>query len=220
MLRINKWNFLYSRGRDWQTYFLAPSTLHLLSPVWIFFFFFSPASRFPSAFNQGQYVLNQHFSCFMRHCPLKLSAAGWQLHSANILRASPVVCTSVPFPELPKCPGGNWTWNVPESAYQALAGLRVSSYGKPSPWVVRGTQGGQQVRGHNCPYQTGSLLHKKERNLMYNLANGKYVIKTAKKHSDGGTELDRNQRPCVLGGAIIYSFSSLKQSVNLFYKGF
>lgn len=55
---------------------------------------------------------------------------------------------------------------------------------------------------------------------MYNLANGKYVIKTAKKHSDGGTELDRNQRPCVLGGAIIYSFSSLKQSVNLFYKGF
>lgn len=49
------------------------------------------ASGFPSAFNQGQYVLNQYFSFFMQHCPLKLLAAGWQLNGCqHPLRASPL----------------------------------------------------------------------------------------------------------------------------------
>ena len=34
-------------------------------------------------------------------------------------------------------------------------------------------------------------------------------MKTTETHSDGGTELNRNQRPRVLGTAISYSFSIL-----------
>ena len=63
-------------------------------------------------------------------------------------------------------------------------------------------------------------MYKEERKLVFNLGNGKYVIKTTEKHSDGGTELDRNQRPHVLGTAVTYSFSILTQSVNLFYNAF
>lgn len=50
-------------------------------------------------------------------------------------------------------------------------------------------------------------MYKEERKLVFNLGNGKYVIKTTEKHSDGGTELDRNQRPHVLGTAVTYSFN-------------
>lgn len=63
----------------------------LLFPLSLSHFYFS-ASRFPSAFNQGQYVFNQRFSFFMQWCPLKLFAAGWQLNSCqHPQRASPHV---------------------------------------------------------------------------------------------------------------------------------
>lgn len=108
-------------GRKGHYFFLPPLSL-------LFHIYFS-ASRFSSAFNQGQYVLNQHFSFFMQHCPLKLFAAGWQLNCCQYpLRAPPMVCTSVAFPELSKYPGGNLTCSMSESAYQAglYSGLSAS----------------------------------------------------------------------------------------------
>jgi hypothetical protein len=77
-------------------------------------------SRFPSAFNQGQYVLNQHFSFFMQHCPLKLFAAGWQLTHCQYPQRASLLCASTAFPELSKCPGGNLTPSASKPVPQAV----------------------------------------------------------------------------------------------------
>ena len=113
-----------------------------------FFFFFLPAG-FLQAFNQGQYVLNQHFSFFMQHCPLKLFAAGWRLNCCQYpLRAPPrrahighlLRALQVPRRQLGlECISG--------SAYQAVAALRGSSFQEPDPQVVRRSTGGQQAEG-------------------------------------------------------------------------
>lgn len=125
---------------------VSPCPLFSL-PLSLSHIYFS-ASRFPSAFNQGQYVLNQHFSFFMQHCPLKLFAAGWQRNCCQYpLRASPVVCTSVSFPELSKYPGGNLTWSASVSAYQAVAALKVYSFQEPGHQAARRNTGVQQARG-------------------------------------------------------------------------
>lgn len=112
------------------------------------YFFFLPAG-FLQAFNQGQYVLNQHFSFFMQHCPLKLFAAGWRLnccqyplrapprraHIGHLLRALQVSRRQLGL----ECISG--------SAYQAVAALRGSSFQEPDPQVVRRSTGGQQAEG-------------------------------------------------------------------------
>lgn len=58
--------------------------------------------QFPSAFNQGQYVLNQHFSVFYATLSFKASCSCWAAESlpAPSERRSPVVGTSVAFPEV------------------------------------------------------------------------------------------------------------------------
>lgn len=114
---MDRSSFLYSWGSGQTSLSLPPSSL----PLSLFHIYFS-ASRFPSAFNQGQYVLNQHFPFFMQHCPLKLFAAGWQLNCCQYPpRASPILSASTAFPELSKCPGGDWTWSASQPVPQAEA---------------------------------------------------------------------------------------------------
>lgn len=94
--------------------FLAPLLSNLLlSPI--YFFFCQQVS-----FSIQSRAICPQSTFFIFYATLSFKAFCSWLASACCqypLRASPVVCTSVPFPELPKCPGGNLTWSVSESAY-------------------------------------------------------------------------------------------------------
>ena len=126
-----------------------------------FFFFFLPAG-FLQAFNQGQYVLNQHFSFFMQHCPLKLFAAGWRLNCCQYpLRAPPrrahighlLRALQVPRRQLGlECISG--------SAYQAWQPSGVPASRSLTLRWWGGAQEGSKQKACSC--ELGSVSYRKE----------------------------------------------------------
>lgn len=154
----------------------------------------------------------------MQHCPLKLFAAGWQLNCCQYpLRASPVVCTSVAFPELSKYPGGNLTWSVSE----AVAVTDACSFPEPGLRLARrGAKQGGRSPSTRMQFWNGeqSVQKNKRRTLVFNVGNGQYVMKVTEKHPNGGKELGgRAGGLCALCTALTYPFSALQQSTTSFY---
>lgn len=132
----------------WANLFFPDHGSPFPSFISISIFFFLPAG-FLQAFNQGQYVPNQHFSFFMQHCPLKLFAAGWRLNCCQYpLRAPPRRAHIGHLPKALQVPRRQLGLEcISGSAYQAVEALRGSSFQEPGPGVVRRSTGGQQAQG-------------------------------------------------------------------------
>ena len=126
------------------------------------YFFFLPAG-FLQAFNQGQYVPNQHFSFFMQHCPLKLFAAGWWLNCCQYpLRAPPHHAHIGHLPKALQVPQRQLGLEcISGSAYQDVEVLRGSSFQEPGPGVARRSTRGAVVNW-------GAFRTEKS-NLVFNL---------------------------------------------------
>lgn len=117
-------------------------------PLHSHIFFFLPAG-FLQAFNQGQYVLNQHFSfyatlSFKAFCSwlatelLPISSESSPPHRAHIGHLPRAL-------QVPRRQVG--LERISGSAYQAVAPLRGFSFQEPDSWVVRRSTGGQQAQG-------------------------------------------------------------------------
>lgn len=114
--------------------------------------------QFPSAFNQGQYVLNQHFSIFYATLSFKASCSCWAAESlpAPSERRSPVVGTSVAFPEVSEDPEAT----RPRVCRSPLARGGSARGRPPGARLSRGRTSGAG-QGAECSCAPGSRLHGK-----------------------------------------------------------